>query len=794
MATKIYANTISGTILDENNQAVAYANIAVYNTSDSVYVNGTISDSIGQFEITNLPTGSYFVEIVFLGYQTDTISNILINNDKVINIGKLYLKPQSIVLDGVQILASRPIIERQADKLIFNVENSTKSSGENLLDLMRSVPSVTVTGDDEIKVNGKSGVQVMVNGKVEQLNGEQLNNLLKSIQSSNVKKIEVSSNASAKFDANAKGGVINIVLKESMKSGVLGSVYTTYNQNKYSSIYTGFNLSVNFKKNTINTNYNYGYNKGFFKRVFDRNFNIDDVIQLIEEDGAAVSRNNNHYLNTNYRYSINDKQYFGLGVELFAMKNPNDGNSTLLTYNDKTTGFINEIQKTDNTLNNKIINPSVNANYKATLDSLGSSIGFSYDYTYFNSESFSNLVTNYYDNQYNQIADVYDFYQTSPYLVNLHTYKLDYNKYLKNENSLEFGIKFTWTKINNDIQFYNLVENNYQQDTTKSNEFRYTENINAAYGIWNKSWKNNWSTNVGLRVEQTNTNQYSITLNQKKQRHYVDFFPSVFVNKTIKENNNLNLSYTRKIQRPNFNDLNPFEFYMSPYSIWSGNADLKPQLIDVVEFTYTLKKYYSFFVGYEHVKNNYTHLAYQNDSTKITTYKATNFNVRNNLNIGVNINKELFKWWTMSFSATYTFFKYNTVISGADFNVSSNKGVFSLDNTFKLPKNFQINVFGFYATPFLDATDMMKSDGMVNVSITKLLLDKKLSIKLSGFDIFHTKNFSFDTNFFNVNSVTRNTFSSSAVALSISYNFQKGKQFQNTRVNKSNQEEKNRIQ
>ena len=159
----------------------------------------------------------------------------------------------------------------------------------------------------------------------------------------------------------------------------------------------------------------------------------------------------------------------------------------------------------------------------------------------------------------------------------------------------------------------------------------------------------------------------------------------------------------------------------------------------------------------------------------------------------MNVNKELFKWWSISYSAQYTFFKYDAVVNDELFNLSSNKVNLSFDNTFSLPKDFRINLFAFYNSPFLDATDIMKSDGMVNVSVSKAFLEKKLRVRLSVNDIFGTKNFSYDTDYANVDSETRNTWGSRFVSLSISYNFQKGKQFQNSRIEKSNEEEQNRI-
>ncbi len=795
LSLNIFGNDIHGIIADENKKPIEFSNIILHKYSDPAFLNGTTTDSLGKFELQNIEDGNYFLQVLYIGYKSDTINTIQLQNGETKDVGTIQLQIESNTLKGVEVSAARPVIERKADRLIYNVENSAKSSSENLVDLLRSVPGVTVSGNDQIKINGKSEIQVMVNGKVEQLNEDQLINLLKSIQSSNVKKIEVISNPSAKYDASSKGGILNIQLKTNLRTGVNGSVYGNYRQNKYASTDDGFNLNVNYKKLTLSTSYNFGYNNNWQRTIYIRDFTTDTSAQRFSEDGTDKNKFISHYGNLNLKYNINEKNTIGIGGEMFSFSNPHNGNSILNVYdNILASDAINSIQKTKNITYGKCINPSANFNFKSQLDTAGSTLEINYDYTYFHLYTNSHLNTSYFDAADVEYGTPMDFKQDNPYTVNLHTTKLDYYKPLKKKHSIEFGGKFTWTKTTNDIKFNNLIGTDYIQDDNKSNAFQYKENINALYSTWSKGWNKGWTTNLGLRIEQTNTNQYSITLDSRTKKHYVDFFPSAFIQKTIKEKHSININYSRKIHRPNFNDLNPFQFYLSPYSIWTGNADLKPEYINVTELTYTYKNAYSFFVGHENIKNNYTHLVFQNDSSRTSTYRATNFKVRNNLNIGININKELFKWWTISYSAQYTFFKYNSTVNNSPFNVSSNKFFISMDNTFTLPKDFQINLFGFYVTPMLDATDIMKSDGMVNLSFSKSFFQKKLKLKLAANDLFNTKNFSYDTDFFNVHSKTKNKFGSRWVGLSVVYNFQKGKKFQNTRVNKSNEDEKSRIQ
>jgi iron complex outermembrane receptor protein len=226
------------------------------------------------------------------------------------------------------------------------------------------------------------------------------------------------------------------------------------------------------------------------------------------------------------KYNINEKNIIGIGGELFQFKNPHIANSNLNVINNiSVSENVNSIQKTKNESGGKSKNPSVNFNFRSQLDSTGSALELTYDYTYFNLFTESHLDMAYFDSMETEMNIPHlDFKQDNPYVVNLHRSKLNYNKPLKNNHSIEFGVKFTWTKTTNDIKYKNLIGNDYVLDSTKSNKFQYTENINAVFSTWSKTWKKGWSTNLGLRIEQTNTNQCSYTLNTVTKRHYVDFF------------------------------------------------------------------------------------------------------------------------------------------------------------------------------------------------------------------------------------------------------------------------------
>ncbi len=231
----------------------------------------------GVFLLEDIKSGQYYIEVTNLGYRIDTILNIIVNENN-IDLGIIQLMPEAELLGEVVIKATRPVIERLPDRTIFNVENSVKSAGQNTLELLRSVPGVTVSGNNQIMINGKKDIQVMINGKVEMMNGDQLANLLKSIQSSNIKKIEVISNPSAKYDACAKGGILNIVLKTSLRTGISGSIFSNYAQNKYWGNQTGTNININYKKFFLGINYSYAHNNLSLDNYIQRKFNKDTSI------------------------------------------------------------------------------------------------------------------------------------------------------------------------------------------------------------------------------------------------------------------------------------------------------------------------------------------------------------------------------------------------------------------------------------------------------------------------------------------------------------------------------------
>lgn len=793
LSFKTYSGSITGVVKDIQSEILPYCNVVLYDTLDQNHFYAATTDSLGAFLIKDIDNGIYDLEFTYLGYKTTTIHNVNIKDNN-LNIGDVLLPQDAEMLDEVVIKATAPIIERQPDKLILNVENSTKSSGMNTLELLRSVPGVTVSGNNQIMINGKKDVQVMINGRLEMMSGDQLANLLKSIQSSNIKKIEVISNPSAKYDASAKGGILNIILKTSLRTGVNGSVYSTYAQNETWGNQSGFNLNMNHKKFTLGMNYNFTYNNLRGKNFTQRNFDMDTIISQFTDEGKSKNIEHAQYANLNMAYNINEKHRIGLKSQMVLFKNPQQTDNWLTILEDiKNTQNL-EYQHTDNDVKSKNLNPSFTANYHADLDSSNTAVDATFDYSKFNYYTYNILETKFLDTEKNEYGIPLNFSQTNPFLADLYVYNIGIRRSINKNHSIEAGHKFTWTSTNNDIRFYSIIGNENTLDTLRSNAFEYTENINAAYMTWNSQWNKNWSANVGLRMEQTNANQYSITLEERKLRHYVDFFPSVFAQKNWEDKHSFNTSYSRKIKRPNFKDLNPFQYYNSQYYIWMGNANLQPEYADIVEMSYTLQNKYSITLGYQHQKNSSTYLAFQDDATNITRYIASNFRHRHNAYITLMANTDIFDWWNISYSVQYTFFKYNAIASNNQALVqSSNKVNLSFDNTFVLPKSFKINVYAFYTSRFLDATDVMLPNSMVNFSISKSFFDKKLNVNLLVNDIFHKLNFSFDTKFANINSIITNTFNSRFVGLSVTYNFNKGKSFENTRIKSSNEEEKDRI-
>ena len=771
MATTIFAqskSTITGTVKDNSGKPLSGITVTLLKQKDSSLVKTSITEQKGLFEITNAPTGKFI-----LGYQS-------LNTEKKYSIlfeivdGKDFLAPTMTLtpsvnkLADVTVVSRKPMIEVKADKTIFNIENSINATGSNALELLQKSPGVQVDNNENIKMKGKSGVKIYIDGKISQLNGQDLAAYLKSINSADIEAIEMISNPSAKYDASGNAGIINIRLKKNKKFGTNGSVNAGIVQGKTPKGNAGVNLNYRDKK--INLFSNVSGNLGNYENGLDLYRIQKDTIY----DQHSINGNDNKNFNLKLGADLfaNSKNTFGV---MFTT-NTSDGqwNSSGETdvYYQPTGTFVKKLVAKNTKPGNRT-NFNGNINYRY-LDTTGKEINFDADYGQFRGRGTSYQPNYYYDKNGNLMYQVINLTNT-PTNIDIMTSKVDVEQ-PKWKGKIGYGLKFSLVKTKNSFEFYDVNITSAKLDPSRSNSFNYNENVNAGYFNYQRQFNPKWGFQGGLRMEQTNSlgvltrADGVVQPDNEVKKNYFDFFPSAAITYTINPKHTLNLTYSRRIDRPSYQDLNPFENKLDELTYEKGNAFLRPQYTDNIEFAHTFLSKIITTIGYSNVKDFATQTTDTlNNATYVQQKNLANQQIFS-LSVGTPIS--ISKWYS-GYANVY----YNYQIF--DGEIGTNKvhteipiyGAY-MQNTFILGKDYTAELSGWFNGPNVwGATWMTKPQGGVDLGVQKLFMEKKASVKLSFTDIFHTAPWTATSDFGGLYISGSGYWESQTIRLNFSYRF-----------------------
>ncbi len=619
---------VSGTLLDEQGKPMMFASATLLNTKDSSVVQGSVSNEEGVYTFDHIKEGNYIVKASNVGYQNATSQPFTINqSSEQVDLPKITMQPASHSLNAVNITAAKPLIERKTDRVVMNVEGSVLAAGNSAMDILERAPGVSVDKDDNISLKGKQGVTVMLNGKLTYLTSAQLATLLRSTDGNTISSIEIISNPSAKYDAAGNSGIINIKLKKNKQIGTNGSLTA------------GTGYGAFWKDNqTLQLNHKDGNLNIFGSFSHNDNKRIQDIgIERVITNGTAVTyfrqttpllesdHNNSYRLGADY--DLSSKNTIGFVVNgYFNSERDGIDNHTYIgpnfTQADSTLRTVSSINQTYN-------NFAVNLNDTYKIDTAGQELSADLDYSKFNNNAMSQYVTDYYLVN-GSIQHPESFLgNLTPSVIDIRTAKADYSKPITKSLKMEAGIKFSDVKTDN-----NLTEKTVATDPyISTNHFIYDEKIDAGYINFNRDFKN-YSVQAGLRAEYTSSmaNGDSSNVVSNIPRHYLDFFPSLFINHTINDKNDINFSYSRRIDRPQYDNLNPFVFHIDPYTYQKGNPYLKPQYTDNFELNYTYNKSITLTLGYSRTTNVITEVPGTDPATKVSFITQANLQVQNAYN------------------------------------------------------------------------------------------------------------------------------------------------------------------
>lgn len=748
---------ILGYAQDAKNAPVEYATVSLMNAADSTILKMAISDEAGKFSFEKIPFGSYFIQINSIGLApAHTPAFRLEENKKVVVLDAIVLRELSVELAGVVITAKRPLIEQKIDRLVVNVDASVTNMGATALEVLEKSPGVTVSKDGVISLKGKSAVQVMIDGKPSYLSNAELSNLLGSMSANELNQIEIMTNPSAKYDASGNAGVINIKTKKSLTQGMNGSVTLGYGQGVYAK--SNNSIMLNYRLDRWNAFLNYGYNlnNSFMNFDIQRNFfDLNDVkLSELDQQSNRKNHNQNNNLKLGLDYFVNSRTTIGAVASGFFTPQNQDGFTT--SYLSNGNGVVTSLEKTTRTVDNTWKNGALNLNLHSSSDSTKKDFSANIDYLHYDFSGNQKIEGLTFSPE--QILEASLIRENIlPLTIDIYSGRFDYAQPLKHEVELETGIKSSLVKTNNVSNFYYNVNGQLQPDSAFSNAFNYTENINAAYVNLNKQM-GKWKVQAGLRLENTHYEGVQSALSEKQDstfsRNYTSLFPTAFARYAINDVHQLGLSVGRRIDRPEYQQLNPFIGFIDKYTYSSGNPFLQPQISNNVELSHTYKDHFTTTLNFSVVKDMINETLIHADSVIIRS--VGNIGTRYNYGIAESAAFDVGKWYSGSLFANLYQNNYTGVINGFPFKASQLSLLLNVNNQFRFVNGWSAEISGTYTSRNRDEGQaIILPAGQLAAGISKQIFDNRASLKCSIRDIFYTQNPKEIQNFQDVQSTLR---------------------------------------
>ncbi len=770
LAFSSQAQKISGSVKDDQGKGLDKTTVSLLRAADSSVIKLAVTADNGAYSFS-ADAGKYLVSVSHVGY-TPAYSSVIEVGANNVAIPDLKLAKLSQELAGVVVTSQKPIVEVKADKTILNVEGTINAVGNDALELLRKAPGVMIDKDDNISLAGKNGVAVYIDGKPSPLSGSDLSNFLKSTQSSQIESIEIITNPSAKYEAAGNAGIINIRLKKNKTFGTNGSVNLGYVQGVYPKYNGGINL--NHRNKTVNVFGSYNYNKGdYLMRMHSERTTFDT---LFKQSNRMLFQNNTHGFKVGADYFIDNKNT--IGVVLNGNIADNDFNTSgPMNFYYQPTGQLVKILNATN--HNDMTRDNVNANINFRNSKPGASdLSIDADYGFFKIRS-NQLQPNYYyladgTTETNRVINR----MISPTDINLYSVKADYETNYKG-GRLGVGGKIGFVKTDNNFKRYDVYGSGDVYDSLKSNRFRYEENVNAVYVNYNKQLKKGIMVQAGLRVENTNITGHSTGFEEGTgpakdvydstfKRNYTDFFPSASLTFNKNPMNQWTISYSRRIDRPAYQDLNPFEFKLNEYSYMKGNTNLRPQYTNSIGITNIYKFKLTTSLNYSHVNDIFAMVPDTIDKTKGFMFKQ---NLASQDIFAFNISYPFqYKWYSFFATLNSNYSHYKANLGGGDRNIDLKvfSATYYMQNGFKLGKGWTGELTGLFISPSVwQGTIKSKAMGSVDLGVQKVLFNNKANVRIAWADIFRTMKWGGTSDFSGV----RSTFNGHGELQQVKINF-----------------------
>ena len=766
---------VSGKVIDGNTKTIESATITLLRAKDSSVAKISVANKEGNFVFENVTEGKYLVSITAVGHSKGYSAAFDVNeSNSLVALKTIELVPVSKELSGVSVSARKPLIEQKIDRTIVNVEAAVTNVGTSALEVLEKSPGISVDKDGNISLKGKQGVQVYIDGRPTYLGGTDLANYLRSLSSNQLDQIEIMTNPPAKYDAAGNSGIINIKTKKTKQFGYSGNLSSTWSQGRYPKVNESFNF--NYRKNKVNLFTTLGYNnrKNFQDLDIQRKFiEVKEIKSIFTQESRIKEQGESYNAKLGMDYFVTKKTTFGVVLTGFYNPGVFSNKSDVLIYDPNMNLLKQTLAQTSN--DRKWNNFSTNLNFRHSFDSTGKELTIDADYVTYSSKNAQDLTNAYYDKQGLPTIKADTLLGSLPQDINIYSAKMDYTHPLKKGAKFEAGIKTSFVRTDNNAVYDSVNYGVHVRDNGRSNHFIYEENVNAVYVNYSRPFGKKINGQFGLRLENTNSNGDQVTTGEKFKRNYTQLFPTAFFQYNADKNNNFGLNYGRRINRPDYEDLNPFILFLDRYTFEKGNPSLQPQFSHNIELSHTYKGFLTTTLNYTRTTDIINEVLEQIASDTVTFVKKANIAKQRQYGISINAGGQITKWWSGNLWMNVYNNRYAGIINGDYVNISATTGQANISNQFKLGKTWNGELSGYYNTGGIEGVFRIKNFGMMNMGVTKQIMRGKGTLRLSVRDVLHSQKISGTIKYSDIDAAFQQNRDSRQVALGFTYRFSKGK-------------------
>lgn len=788
LSTLSAQSELKGVSQDSLKVPLPFVSISLLSANDSSLLTGVITNENGAFNFKNISSGTYLIKASCVGYAEQLTPVITYDSLKGYDVPVIVLHAAS-ELKQVSVTAFKDVISFENGMVVMNVENSAFTTGNTVFNLLKQMPGVTIDNNNNITING-NGASVMIDGRLQQLSANEIYSVLNSMSAQSVSKIEVMNTPPAKYDAAGSGGMINIVTKKIKIVGSSGSVNGDISKGeKYRG---GIDASFNYKGKRITLVTNLAYQDRVYNTnyVFNKTFRFNNQESHMDQIGNQVFNQHSLRYKVGADVELGKKTIVGFLVSAGPVSTPSSdvGINQVSGYNDF--GFDHTPFRAH--VSDNWSNPNFNITAEHTFDTVGTVLNLAADYTIFNGKR-SAISENYFSNaEGDEVQPRRIFLSKHHSDIKIATQKLDFRKNMFKLVDMETGVKATFVDSRNNytLENQNNQTGEFELDLNNSNNNLYLENILAGYINFKKQFKR-ISVQAGIRAENTSVHASNKELGFELTRNYLKWFPTVTIDYNRSDKHSFNFSVTRRIDRPNYKDLNPYKSYQDAYTSSLGNSDLLPQTALNFNASHTYKHKFTNSVSVKYFTNLIMNYELQNDSTRETIMTVKN--ITGTMYIyNAFVQQKITSWWNGRLSGHAYIAKFIGTVNNAPIDKWVNSYFVNINNDFTLKNDFKLSVAAFYAGPNEFGIQYFKSKWGLNLELKRAFLNNKLTISLAAMDIFYKDIFAYGSKFQTQDILFTIKNDSQRLQISASYNF--GKVKVEKRADIGNDDEKNRLE